>query len=239
MTTPSAPDSPDRRTSRRGPVDLGKPTPAAPSGDPTADAPFDPYRFGKPDHPVPPEYAPPGYVPDEPPPPYAAATNAPYGQGPYGPPHGRRTGSRRYGRRPTAAALRRRRTAAVPGPYPARTGPRRRRRTTPTASRRPATARPSPRWCSGIVSMVHVLADLPRRDLHHPGAHLRHHRADREPGASNGAGRGMAIAGLVCAGLGTIATVAVHGRRAPRRRQVRRLPEQRQLGFKQCVQDHL
>lgn len=24
---------------------------------------FDPYRFGKPDHPIPPEYAPPGYVP--------------------------------------------------------------------------------------------------------------------------------------------------------------------------------
>ena len=27
---------------------------------------FDPYRFGKPDHPIPPEYAPPGYVPDNP-----------------------------------------------------------------------------------------------------------------------------------------------------------------------------
>jgi hypothetical protein len=29
---------------------------------------FDPYRFGKPEHPIPPEYAPPGYVPDVPPP---------------------------------------------------------------------------------------------------------------------------------------------------------------------------
>jgi hypothetical protein len=27
---------------------------------------FDPYRFGKPDHPIPPEYAPPGYVPPAP-----------------------------------------------------------------------------------------------------------------------------------------------------------------------------
>lgn len=27
---------------------------------------FDPYRFGKPDHPIPPEYAPPGYVPPQP-----------------------------------------------------------------------------------------------------------------------------------------------------------------------------
>jgi Domain of unknown function (DUF4190) len=28
---------------------------------------FDPYRFGRPEHPIPPEYAPPGYVPDTPP----------------------------------------------------------------------------------------------------------------------------------------------------------------------------
>lgn len=40
--------------------------------------PFDPYRYGRPDHPVPAEYAPPGYVPDptpsayqQPPTPYA------------------------------------------------------------------------------------------------------------------------------------------------------------------------
>lgn len=41
---------------------------AAESGasDPAA-APFDPYRFGAPEHPVPPEYAPPGYTPPAPP----------------------------------------------------------------------------------------------------------------------------------------------------------------------------
>ena len=37
--------------------------------------PFDPYRFGAPDHPIPPEYAPPGYVPPQP-------------QAPVGPPAG-------------------------------------------------------------------------------------------------------------------------------------------------------
>jgi hypothetical protein len=37
--------------------------------DPTSPLDFDPYRFGKPDHPVPPEYAPPGYVPPTPMPP--------------------------------------------------------------------------------------------------------------------------------------------------------------------------
>src|SRR6478609_499046 len=31
--------------------------------DPTSPLDFDPYRYGKPDHPVPPEYAPPGYNP--------------------------------------------------------------------------------------------------------------------------------------------------------------------------------
>jgi hypothetical protein len=50
MSTPNPPDS-------------GDPAPAErPPPDPTSDAPFDPYRFGLPDHPVPAEYAPPGYV---------------------------------------------------------------------------------------------------------------------------------------------------------------------------------
>jgi VanZ family protein len=31
-------------------------------GDPTSGAPFDPYRFGMPEHPIPAEYAPPGYT---------------------------------------------------------------------------------------------------------------------------------------------------------------------------------
>lgn len=34
--------------------------------DPTSPLDFDPYRYGRPDHPVPPEYAPPGYVPPTP-----------------------------------------------------------------------------------------------------------------------------------------------------------------------------
>jgi hypothetical protein len=65
---------------------------------------FDPYRFGKPDHPIPPEYAPPGYVPPAPgdpgpvwppkntppphqvqqPPQYQTPYQQPYGQQPYG-----------------------------------------------------------------------------------------------------------------------------------------------------------
>jgi hypothetical protein len=84
MTTPSEPDNGEPREG----VNLGK-------GDPTSDAPFDPYRFGKPDHPIPAEYAPPGYtgpvIPPPspygpPPPPYADQQQSPYGQqqSPYG-----------------------------------------------------------------------------------------------------------------------------------------------------------
>jgi hypothetical protein len=69
------------------PINLGK------SSDPTADAPFDPYRFGRPDHPVPPEFAPPGYSatgysPVAQPSPYAAQTPPTYPahQPPGGPP---------------------------------------------------------------------------------------------------------------------------------------------------------
>lgn len=42
------------------------------SPDPTSPLDFDPYRFGKPDHPIPPEYAPPGYTPPPPAPPEQA-----------------------------------------------------------------------------------------------------------------------------------------------------------------------
>ncbi len=54
--------------------------------DAPAEPPFDPYRFGRPEHPVPPEYAPPGYVPDPPPQPGPPPPASPYGQPPYGPP---------------------------------------------------------------------------------------------------------------------------------------------------------
>lgn len=61
----TAPDDPERSSSAEG-VDLTK-------GAPDAEEPFDPYRYGKPDHPIPAEYAPPGYtgpvIPTAPPPP--------------------------------------------------------------------------------------------------------------------------------------------------------------------------
>lgn len=61
---------------------------------PTAtEVPFDPYRFGAPDHPVPPEYAPPGYAGGYVPPPAMPSSGpqvGPYGQQPppFYPPYG-------------------------------------------------------------------------------------------------------------------------------------------------------
>ena len=85
MTTPTEPGSP--------------PDDADPVAETTPEPPldFDPYRFGLPDHPVPPEYAPPGYrppAPPVPPPPPQYPANpqypqsAPYPQNAQYPPYG-------------------------------------------------------------------------------------------------------------------------------------------------------
>jgi hypothetical protein len=74
MTTPSEPGNGEPAEG----VNLGKDTPP--------DEPFDPYRFGKPDHPIPAEYAPPGYTgPVVPSAPYQQP-QTPWQPGPQGPP---------------------------------------------------------------------------------------------------------------------------------------------------------
>ena len=75
MTVP--PDEPD--------------TPPAGPGPDDGPLDFDPYRFGKPDYPIAPEYAPPGYVPPAPPPsplpPPPPMQVYPPGRVPYGHPY--------------------------------------------------------------------------------------------------------------------------------------------------------
>jgi hypothetical protein len=76
MTTPPN-DGAEPSDPTAEPVSLDKPA---------AEQPFDPYRFGAPEHPVPPEYAPPGYVPPpaaEPPPPSMPPAYPGYGTPPY------------------------------------------------------------------------------------------------------------------------------------------------------------
>jgi hypothetical protein len=70
---------------------MSSPEPQSGADSPPIEDPNDPYRFGKPDHPVPPEFAPPGYGADAPaaapvpPPRHAGAPPAP---GAYPPPPG-------------------------------------------------------------------------------------------------------------------------------------------------------
>ena len=94
MTVP--PDRPaDGTEPAARPVSMDKP------GEP-AELDFDPYRFGAPEHPIPPEYAPPGYKPPQaaqpappglqppagyPPPAYQTGPPPPPQQAPYGMPY--------------------------------------------------------------------------------------------------------------------------------------------------------
>ncbi len=81
--------------------------PAEPSADPAAEAEFDPYRFGKPEHPIPAEYAPPGYTgptipaaPAGPANPYSSPTGNPFANPPgtpYGAPYGAQPPGNPYG----------------------------------------------------------------------------------------------------------------------------------------------
>ena len=78
---------------KRDPEPTGPPEGSAYQGDPAGEAPFDPYRFGKPEHPIPAEYAPPGYtgptIPSTPASPYGSPTANPFANPPgtpYGPP---------------------------------------------------------------------------------------------------------------------------------------------------------
>jgi hypothetical protein len=79
MTTPSEPD--DGQPAEG--VNLGKGESAS---EPAGEAPFDPYRFGLPDHPIAAEYAPPGYTGPVTPAPTPYDQPNPFGSAPYGTP---------------------------------------------------------------------------------------------------------------------------------------------------------
>jgi hypothetical protein len=206
--------------------------------DPAGAAPFDPYRFGKPDRPVPPEYAPPGYVAPTP----EVSAVSPYGpSSPYGaaPPSYGPSGQQPYGVPPGQQPY------ASPPPYPGQYPP-------PYAGGYGAPAPPGyhgyvqPRpgngkaiaalvlgicsivffWLSvfdGILIILALVFGI---------------IALSDSKSRGGSGRGMAIAGLICMGVGTVAAiiwtvVLVHAAN--------------QCGgfsnnssqFSQCLQDHL
>lgn len=213
MTTP--PDPEDRPVEG---VHLGK----DPSG---PEEPFDPYRFGKPDHPIPAEYAPPGYTgPTLPPPsPYGPPTGSPYpppyGQGapqqpyqqpqpqqpPYGPPYGQ--------------------SAPPPPAYHSYTQP------------RSGSGRATAGLVLGILAVV--LCWLTFFDAIFVILGLVFSLLALGDSKRTGNGRGMAIAGITCSIIGallaTVLTVVIF-RAADK---CGGFSNSSEPGWNQCVRDHL
>jgi len=194
MTTPpESPNPPDRE-----PGGWAAPLPAEPlQSDPQSlgqpETPFDPYRYGAPEHPVPPEYAPPGYTPPpsltKPP----AAQPPPYA--PAQPAYGAQPG---YGYQGGAAQ-----------PYP----------TPPHYSQQ----YPQPKTGNGKAVAALVLGILAIVffwtsfiDIILIALGIVFGCLGLGESRRSGSGRGMAISGLVCAIIGalfaTIFTVVIYGR---------------------------
>jgi hypothetical protein len=230
MTTP---DDPERNQSSEG-VDLSK-------GESAADAPFDPYRFGKPDHPIPAEYAPPGYtgpvIPAQPPaPPWGAPPGMAPGN-PFSNPPG--TPYAPYGTDPGAQQ---------PGPYPPPPGQ------YPQYGPPPGYYPPTPQYgysprpvaggngkavaalVLGIGSIVFCWLIFFDAALVIPG--IIFSLLALSEAKARGAGRGMALAGLVCsivgAALATVLTVLiVHAAN-----QCGGFNNSNEPGFNHCVRDN-
>jgi len=180
MTTP--PDSPNRPD--REPGGWAAPSPAEPvQSDPQSldkpETPFDPYRYGAPEQPVPPEYAPPGYSPPAAPPSFTKPpASPPLSYGAAQPGYGYQAG----GQHPYPAP------PHYPQQYPQ-----------PKTGNGKAVAG----LVLGILAIVFFWTSLLDIVLIVPGvifALLGMSEAKR----IGGAGRGVAIGGLVCALVGAL-----------------------------------
>lgn len=178
MSTPSAPDHGESDPT----VDLTK-------GPPASEAPFDPYRFGRPDKPVPPEYAPPY--------PYGAP---PYGNTPYGAPQ--------------------------PPGYHSYVQP------------KSGNGKAIAALVLGIVSILMFWTSIFDAVLVIPalifGFIARHEANSRRTD-----GKGMALAGLICAAVGTVLAIVMTVVYVHAINNCGGFSDQNSSGFQQCVQDHL
>ena len=235
MTTP---EDPEREPSSER-VDLTK-------DEQGGDAPFDPYRFGKPDHPIPAEYAPPGYtgpvIPTAAPPPVGWGTPPPGANqvNPFSNPPG--TPYAPYGADPGAHP-----PAGPypppPGQYPPPYGP-------PPGYYPPTPPqygyRPQPRaghgkaltaLLLGIGSILFCWLIFFDVVLIIPGV-IFAVIAMGETKASGGSGRGMALAGLVCSIVGAVLATLLTVLILHAANQCGGFSNNNTSGFDQCVRDN-
>lgn len=208
---------------------------------------FDPYRFGRPDHPVPPEFAPPGYVPD-PAPAAGGPTGYPpgppqgSGQQPYSPsstpypydrpPYGQNpSGQAPYGQVPYGQAPQGQNPygqapyGAPPPPYG-------------YGSAQGGNGKAVTAMVLGIASILlcwlSVLAAaviIPAIVFGFLGLSQARQRG--------GVGKGMAIAGLACAAVATVLAVIVTVLVTNAIAECGGTANQDDPGFNQCVQEHI
>ncbi|MCW2595731.1 MAG: hypothetical protein JWP39_1619 [Jatrophihabitans sp.] len=225
MTTPPEPEN----GSSEPQMDLTK-------NEPTAEAPFDPYRFGKPDHPIPPEYAPPGYVPPPSPAPPAGGppmtpypgmpqpgpqqpydpANSPY---PYGaPPYGNAPyGNTPYGNTPYGAP---------PPNYHSYVQPK-------TGNGKSVTA-----LVLGILSIVMFWTSIFDGVLVII-ALIFGFIGLSEANSRRTSGKGMAIAGLICAAVGAVLAIIWTIYILNAVNKCGGFSQNNSSSFQQCVQDHI
>ena len=232
------PDDPEHQSSGER-VDLNK----ADSGvDASAgEEPFDPYRFGKPDHPIPAEYAPPGYtgpvIPTAPPAPLGWGPPPPGGNpaNPFSNPPGMPYAT--PGESPTAGY------PPTPGQYPYPPPPPPGYYPPP-----PGYGYGPPRAASngkaitalvlGIGSIVFCFFSFFDALLVIPGL-IFGIIAMNETKATGGSGRGMAVAGVVCSIVGAVLATIMSVLLIHAANQCGGFENGNDADFQSCVQDHV
>jgi hypothetical protein len=219
-------------------VNLGKDTGSHPGtgnaagGSQPAEQPFDPYRFGRPDHPIPAEYAPPGYTgPTLPTNPYAGG---PYAGGPYagGPPQGQPYGEQPAGQQPGRDPYGR--PQYPPYGYGAPTPPPYHGYAQPGTGHGKAIAA----LVLGILSIVFCWASFFDAIFVILGL-IFSLIALSEARARRVGGRGLALAGLICTVVGALLATAFTVWVVHVANQCGGFGNSNDPGWNQCVRDHL
>jgi hypothetical protein len=226
MTTP---DDPEHSSPAEG-VDLNK-------GASDAEEPFDPYRYGKPEHPIPAEYAPPGYtgpVTTTPPPPPLGWGPPPPGASPANPfsnppgtPYSGPGGAGGQGYPPAPGQYP---YPPPPGYYPPPPGYGYAR---PTGNGKAITA-----LVLGIGSIVFCFFSFFDALLVVPGL-IFGVIAMNEAKARGGNGRGIAVAGLICSIIGAVLATVMSVLLIHAVNQCGGFDNGDRTGFQDCVEQHI